>query len=73
MTRPILVGLALREDDAAPLALARALARLGDFPVMLVTAYPRATRGELDSPEYEIAARRAAREVARGGRLEPGG
>jgi hypothetical protein len=26
MTRPIVVGLALREDDAAPLSLARALA-----------------------------------------------
>ena len=40
MTRPILIGLALREDDAAPLALGRVLARLTDAPLALAVVVP---------------------------------
>ena len=38
MTAPIVIGLALRDDDAAPLALGRAIARLTGAPLALVTA-----------------------------------
>jgi nucleotide-binding universal stress UspA family protein len=40
MPNPIIVGVALRDDDAAPIALAFALARLAGAPVALVTSYP---------------------------------
>jgi nucleotide-binding universal stress UspA family protein len=60
MTPPIVVGLALREDDAAPLALAVELAELGDLPLALVTSYPRESRAALASPEYATALRQAA-------------
>lgn len=40
MPSPIIVGVALRDDDGAPLALAEALARLTDAPLALVTSYP---------------------------------
>ena len=39
MTAPIVVGLALRDDDAAPLALAIAMARLIGAPLALVSAF----------------------------------
>jgi nucleotide-binding universal stress UspA family protein len=39
MTAPIVIGLALREDDAAPLALGSAIARLTGAPLALVSAY----------------------------------
>jgi hypothetical protein len=38
MTAPIVIGLALRDDDAAPLALGRTLARLSGAPLALVSA-----------------------------------
>ena len=37
---PIIVGIALRDDDDAPLALAGALAELTGAPLALVTSYP---------------------------------
>ena len=40
MTRPILIGLALRDDDAAPLALGRTLARLTGAPIALAVVVP---------------------------------
>ena len=43
MSRPILVGLALRDDDAAPLALARRFAKLSGAPLALASVL------ELDS------------------------
>jgi nucleotide-binding universal stress UspA family protein len=52
MTSPIIIGLALREDDAAPLALARTLARLTDAPLVLATAYPPASIYPIASAEY---------------------
>ena len=39
MTAPIVIGLALRDDDAAPLALGTRLARLTGAPLALVSAY----------------------------------
>jgi nucleotide-binding universal stress UspA family protein len=39
MTAPIVIGLALREDDAAPLALGKRLAQLTGAPLALVSAY----------------------------------
>jgi nucleotide-binding universal stress UspA family protein len=39
MTAPIVIGLALRDDDAAPLTLGRAIARLTGAPLALVSAY----------------------------------
>ena len=39
MTAPIVIGLALREDDAAPLALGTRLAQLTGAPLALVSAY----------------------------------
>ena len=39
MTSPIVVGIALRDDDSAPLALAHVLARLTGAPLALVTSY----------------------------------
>jgi nucleotide-binding universal stress UspA family protein len=62
MTRPIVVGLALREDDAAPLALGRALAGLSDLPLALVTSYPRESRAGLVSGDHAMAVRQAVRE-----------
>jgi nucleotide-binding universal stress UspA family protein len=39
MTSPIVIGLALREDDAAPLSLGAAMAALTGTPLALVTAF----------------------------------
>ncbi len=52
MSRPIIVGLALREDDAAPLALGRTLAQLTGAPLVLATAYPPASVYPIASPDY---------------------
>jgi nucleotide-binding universal stress UspA family protein len=65
MSGPIIIGLALREDDAAPLALGRTLAHLTDAPLVLATAYPPASVYPIASPEYAkalIADARAALE-----------
>jgi hypothetical protein len=40
MPSPIIVGVALRDDDSAPLAVAHRLARLTVAPLALVTSYP---------------------------------
>jgi nucleotide-binding universal stress UspA family protein len=57
MTAPIIVGVALRENDAAPLALARLLARLTGAPLLLVTVLPREAPVGFPSPEYASALR----------------
>jgi nucleotide-binding universal stress UspA family protein len=62
MPSPILVGLALREDDAAPLALARVLARLTGAPLALLTAVPHEAPGFIPAPEYVLAVQRDAAE-----------
>jgi hypothetical protein len=41
MTEPIVVGVALRDDDAAPLAITRDLARFMGAPLALVRIDPR--------------------------------
>jgi nucleotide-binding universal stress UspA family protein len=40
VSRPIIVGVALRDDDRAPLALARAFADLTGAPIALAVTYP---------------------------------
>ncbi len=62
MPSPILVGLALREDDTAPLALGRMLARLTDEPLALLTALPHEAPGFIPAPEYALALQREAAE-----------
>jgi nucleotide-binding universal stress UspA family protein len=62
MPSPILVGLALREDDAAPLALARALARLENAPLALLTALPHEAPGFIPAPELTLMLQRDAAE-----------
>ena len=52
MSHPILVGVALREDDAAPLALGRDLARLIAAPLALVHAYPYEPISRVPVAEY---------------------
>ena len=68
MSRPIIIGLALREDDAAPIALGRTVARLTDAPLVLATAYPPGSLYPIADPEYARAltgdARRALESVA---------
>ena len=72
MSRPVIVGLALREDDAAPIRLALTLAGLSGAPIALVHALPRETPGRLPVPEYTAAIREAAQEQApRGDRRAP--
>lgn len=61
MSSPILVGLALREDDAAPLALARQLAELTGAPLALATALPHESFPPVPVPEYAAALREEAR------------
>ena len=53
----IAVGVALRDDDAAPLALARELAGFTGAPLALVHIYPYEPAPRLPSPEYERALR----------------
>jgi nucleotide-binding universal stress UspA family protein len=57
MSSPIIVGVALRDDDAAPLALARRLAELGDVPLVLATALPREAPARFPTPDYSRAIR----------------
>ena len=52
MPSPIVVGLALREDDSAPLALARLLAEHSGAPLALATACPREVPAPLPPPHY---------------------
>jgi hypothetical protein len=40
MSSPIIVGVALRDDDEAPIALAEALSGLTGAPIALVASYP---------------------------------
>ena len=65
MSRPVIVGLALREDDAAPIRLALTLAGLSGAPIALVHALPRESPGRLPVPEYTAAIREAAQERLR--------
>ena len=65
MSRPVIVGLALREDDAAPIRLALTLAGLSGAPIALVHALPRESPGRLPVPEYTAAIREAAQEKLR--------
>ena len=53
MTAPIIVGLALREDDHAPLALARDLARFTGAPLALVNVYRHDVPSRIPTPEYD--------------------
>ena len=64
MTSPIVVGVALREDDSAPIALGRDLARLTGAPLALVHAYPY----EQPPPSPSSCTSRDARALARGAR-----
>ena len=52
MPSPIVVGLALREDDAAPLALACLLAEHSGAALALATACPREVPAPLPAPHY---------------------
>jgi len=60
MPSPIIVGLALRDDDAAPLALARRLADVSGCPLALVTACPREVPARMHAPTYAVAMREHA-------------
>jgi nucleotide-binding universal stress UspA family protein len=55
MTHPIIVGVALREDDSAPIGLGRDLARLTGAPLALVHAYPYELAGPVEA--YDAAMR----------------
>jgi nucleotide-binding universal stress UspA family protein len=52
MPSPIIVGVALRDDDRAPLALAEALAGLTGAPLALVTSYPYGGSPLFVTPEW---------------------
>jgi len=60
MSSPIIVGLALRSDDSAPLTLARRLARLTDAPLALVTTCPSEVPTPMPTPQYALALREDA-------------
>ena len=53
MTAPIMVGLALRDDDPAPLALAVELARFMQAPLALVNAFPYDAVTRIPAPALE--------------------
>jgi nucleotide-binding universal stress UspA family protein len=55
MTDPILAGVALREDDAAPVALGRELARFMGAPLALVHVYPDEPSSPQPAPMYAAA------------------
>jgi nucleotide-binding universal stress UspA family protein len=57
MSSPIIVGLALRADDAAPLALARRLARITEAPLALCTTLPSEVPTPMPTPQYTLALR----------------
>jgi nucleotide-binding universal stress UspA family protein len=65
MSRPVIVGLALREDDPAPIRLGLALAGLSGAPIVLVHALPREAPGRLPVPEYTAMMREAAQDKLR--------
>lgn len=60
-TDPIVVGVALRDDDSAPLALGRELARFTGAPLVLVHVYAQEPPTVFPTPEYTADLRRAAR------------
>lgn len=60
--RPVIVGLAQRADDAAPIALAQALARVAGAPLVFATAAGCATAAAL----RDLASRRSAAAVVVG-------
>jgi nucleotide-binding universal stress UspA family protein len=60
VSSPIIVALALRDDDAAPLALGCALARLTGAPLALASAYPFGGAPLFVTPEWITATREAA-------------
>ena len=53
MSNPIVVGVALRDDDHAPLALAHDLARFTGAPLALVHVYPSEPPSRLPSTAFE--------------------
>ena len=55
MPSPIIVGLALREDDTAPLSLARVMAEHSGAPLALASACPREVPAPLPPPHYATA------------------
>ena len=61
MSRPILVGLALREDDAAPVALACSLADISGAPLALATVFPYDVSTPIATVEYAKAMQDEAR------------
>jgi nucleotide-binding universal stress UspA family protein len=65
MSSPIIVGLALRDDDAAALDLALALARVTGSPLTLAAAVPFDPYVPATTPEYALALHKSA-----AGRLE---
>ena len=65
MSRPVIVGLALREDDAAPIRLGLTLAGLSGAPIVLVHALPREAPGRVPVPEYTAAIRESAQDKLR--------
>ena len=60
MRNPIIVGVALREDDDAPLALAHTLAQLTGAPLALVTSYTFGMAPPHAAPEWLAAVHRQA-------------
>jgi nucleotide-binding universal stress UspA family protein len=60
MANPIVVGVALREDDSAPIALGRDLARLTGAPLALVHAHPYELVAAVPLDLYEPAMRERA-------------
>lgn len=60
-TDPIVVGVALRDDDHAPLALARDLARFTGAPLALVHVYPYEPPSAFPTPAYTSELRQRAR------------
>jgi nucleotide-binding universal stress UspA family protein len=65
MPSPIIAGVALRDDDSVPLALAQALARLTGAPLALVTSYTYGAPPPLVASE-RLAAMRERAELALG-------
>ena len=66
MPSPIVVGVALREDDRAPIALAKVLARLAGAPLALVTSYPYGGAPLFVTPAAVTAMREHAQQVLAG-------
>jgi nucleotide-binding universal stress UspA family protein len=60
MTNPIVVGVALRDDDGAPIALGRDLSRLTGAPLVLAHAYPYQPLSAVPVQEYQSEIRERA-------------